>query len=101
MIALVLLLALADGGADGGVDGPPAVAAPPAVAPSPSAPPPTGTTSRLVLERGTRRPLPGAAATLDLLPAGETDEEGRLSLTAPCGRHHLVIQQPGYEVVAL
>jgi hypothetical protein len=54
-----------------------------------------------VLERGTRRPAVGAALTLDLTAAGETDQQGRLHLAAPCGRHHLTIQQPGFEVLAL
>lgn len=52
-----------------------------------------------VRARGSREPLAGAAVTVDGAPAGETDEDGRLSLSLPAGAHVLQVQQPGYEIL--
>ena len=48
----------------------------------------------LILERGTRSPLEGAAITVDTRPAGETDSEGRLTLSVPVGTHQVEAQFP-------
>ncbi|HEY7375668.1 MAG TPA: carboxypeptidase regulatory-like domain-containing protein [Polyangia bacterium] len=50
-----------------------------------------------VLEKGTRRPLPGAAVTIDGAPAGETDAAGKFDLRVAPGRHHVQIQIPGHD----
>jgi hypothetical protein len=52
-----------------------------------------------VLEKGTSRPLEGAAIAIDGLAAGETDGEGRFSLSVPGGAHDLAIKVAGQEVV--
>ena len=52
-----------------------------------------------VLEKGTRKPLPGAALAVDGLAAGETDAEGRFALALPAGAHDLAIKVAGLEVV--
>jgi hypothetical protein len=51
----------------------------------------------VVLGRGTREPLAGASLTIDAVPGGETDGQGRFDLEALPGTHHLQIQQPGYQ----
>jgi hypothetical protein len=104
-----------DGGAgDAGADAAPgadgAAAGDATAAPSPSgdaaAAPPTATAAppaprvRLrgrVLERGTRRPLAGAAITLDTAPAGESDRDGRFEADVAPGPHHVDVQVPGHE----
>ena len=80
----------ADAGALSGAD---AADAPPAL--------PVATVSFYgrVLEKGTRKPLPGAALSIDGLAAGETDAEGRFSLAVPGGAHDLAIKVAGLEVV--
>jgi hypothetical protein len=100
LLCLALDAAAPDAGVEAGTSDAGAEVAP-ADAPPPAPPLPTGTLERLVLERGTRRPVPGATLTLDLGAAGETDEKGRVSLSAPCGPHRLAIQQPGFETITL
>ena len=50
-----------------------------------------------VLEMGTRRPLQGAAVTVDGAPAGETDADGRFELRVAPGRHRVQIQTSGHD----
>ena len=45
-----------------------------------------------VLEKGTRRPLAGAAVTVDGAPAGDSDADGKFELRVAPGRHHVQIQ---------
>ncbi len=52
-----------------------------------------------VLEKGTRRPIAGAAIAVDAAMAGETDADGRFQLTLPVGEHALAIVLGGQEVV--
>jgi hypothetical protein len=54
----------------------------------------------VALARGTRQPLVGASVTLDGQAAGETDEQGRVSVRVRPGRHVVQIQHPGQEVIA-
>jgi hypothetical protein len=54
-----------------------------------------------VFERGTRRPVPGAALTLDVAPLGETDARGRFEAKLTCGPHHLIVQAPGFEPLSI
>lgn len=79
-----------DAGADAGV--PPDAAA----AETKTAEPTTPLRGR-VLEKGTRRPLAGAAVTLDGAPAGETDAQGKFELRVAPGRHHVQIQTAGHD----
>lgn len=50
----------------------------------------------VVLERGTRRPLAGAAISVGAVPVGETDAAGHLTVTLPAGAHQLETQYPGH-----
>ena len=52
-----------------------------------------------VLEKGTRRPIAGAAIAVDAAVAGETDADGRFQLTLPAGLHELAVVIGGQEVV--
>jgi hypothetical protein len=54
--------------------------------------------SLTVLARGSRQPVGGASVTVDGVPAGETDEAGRLAAPMAAGRHQLQIQAPGYQL---
>jgi hypothetical protein len=68
-------------------------------APATAPPPPMVSFYGQVLEKGTRKPLPSAALTIDGLAVGETDAEGRFSLSLPAGAHDLGIKVAGQEVV--
>lgn len=81
----------ADGGVPDGADTP----APP---PAP-APPPVGRLTGRVVAKGTRAPIGGAHVTVDVSPAGESDERGDFSVEVPCGPRHLLVQAPGYEAL--
>jgi hypothetical protein len=97
----------ADGGvadaadAGGGTDAAPVdQAAPPSAAPPLPALPvqvPTVALRGRVLGRGSREPLAGASVTVDAVPLGETDSEGRFQVEVLPGRRHLQLQQPGYQ----
>ena len=90
--------ARADGAPDGGTDRGDGEATAAAAAGSPDAPTaPTVPLRGRVLEMGTRRPLTGAAITLDGVPAGETDGDGRFELRVAPGRHRVQIQTPGHD----
>ena len=52
-----------------------------------------------VLEKGTRRPIAGAAIAVDAAVVGETDSDGRFQLTLPAGLHDLAVVIGGQEVV--
>ena len=52
-----------------------------------------------VLEKGTRRPIAGAAIAIDAAVVGETDADGRFQLTLPAGLHALAVVIGGQEVV--
>jgi len=52
-----------------------------------------------VLEKGTRKPIAGAAISVDTAVAGETDADGRFQLTLSAGRHDLAVLIGGQEVV--
>ena len=52
-----------------------------------------------VLEKGTRRPIAGAAIAADGTVAGETDTDGCFRLKLPAGRHDLAVVIGGQEVV--
>ena len=77
----------------GGV-APEAAEQPPSQAPVPGAP-----IEILVLERGTRSRLEGAAITVDALPVGETDSDGRLTVTLSIGAHQIEAQFPTHKPV--
>lgn len=70
------------------------------VAPPPPPPPPVVLSGRL-LERGTRRPVPGvpiaARDETGLLARGESEADGRFELTVPATRFTLVAASPGHE----
>ena len=66
-----------------------------AASPPPAAVPMVGR----VLEKGTRRPIAGAAIVIDAAVAGETDADGRFQLTLPAGPHALAVVIGGQEVV--
>ena len=79
-----------DGAADAGD------ASPPAAAPDAQPPLPPGVTLRgRVVERGSKRPLAGAAIKVDATPVATTDGEGRFELSVAPGPHHLEIQLAG------
>jgi hypothetical protein len=52
-----------------------------------------------VLEKGTRRPIAGAAIAVDAAVVGETDADGQFQLTLPAGVHALAVVIGGQEVV--
>ncbi|HEY4183926.1 MAG TPA: hypothetical protein VGP07_02610 [Polyangia bacterium] len=86
--------------ADDAGDGPVPTTAPPdssvpavVVVPSPRFP-----FTLRVLEKGTRKPLGGTAIAVDARPAGETDADGRLTVSLPAGPHQLEAQYPGHAV---
>ena len=90
--------ARADGAPDGGTDRGDGEATAAAAAGSPDAPTaPTVPLRGRVLEMGSRRPLTGAAITLDGAPAAETDADGRFELRVAPGRHRVQIQTPGHD----
>jgi hypothetical protein len=76
-------------GADGG--------APPVT--SPTVVPPLVPMAGRVLEKGTRRPIAGAALIVDAAVVGETDPDGHFQLTLPAGPHELAVVIAGQEVV--
>jgi hypothetical protein len=83
--------ALPDGGvAEAGADATPA--------PAPAPLPPGVMLRGRVLAKGTREPL-AAAVSLDGVPRADAADDGRFQMEVPPGRHHLQIQQPGYEPV--
>ena len=51
-----------------------------------------------VLQKGTRRPLAGAAVTVDGVPAGESGADGGFELRVAPGRHRVQIQTPGHDI---
>jgi TonB family protein len=70
--------------------------------PPPSPPPePTVRLEGQVLERGTRRPVVAAVITAGVTTAGETDGHGRFAVDLPCGRRHLGVQAPRFEVLTV
>lgn len=60
------------------------------------APPLTIPLRILVLERGTRRPLSGAAISVGAVPVAETDADGRATVTLTPGAHQVETQFPGH-----
>src|SRR5690349_5145502 len=50
----------------------------------------------VALERGTRRPLPGAQVTIDGAIAGESDPDGRFAVPVIPGPHALGVSLPGF-----
>ncbi len=79
---------------------PPASRATPPAAPVPvpaAAAAPTFVVSGRVLSRGTREPLPGAEINFSGQLVGETDADGRFSISLPPGRQRLQLQQPGFD----
>ena len=50
-----------------------------------------------VLQKGTRRPLAGAAVTVDGVAAGESGADGGFELRVAPGRHRVQIQTPGHD----
>ncbi len=117
MIALLVLLAVADatpgvpdaglGVADGAAELPDASPdatgdeAQPGVDAGTLGAPSLGRLHGRVLIKGTRTPVAAASLTLDVTPAGETDEEGRFEVPAPCGPRHLTVQAPGSAVLTI
>jgi hypothetical protein len=51
-----------------------------------------------VLQKGTRRPLAGAAVTVDGVAAGESGADGRFELRVAPGRHRVQIQTTGHDI---
>jgi hypothetical protein len=96
----------ARGGRDGGSggDGPDGGAADSGAAdamPVPGPPaPPAGRLSGRVVAKGTRKPIAGAAITVDVAEAGATDAKGDFAVDVPCGLRRLWIQAPGFEPLA-
>src|SRR6185295_12874363 len=86
--------AAGDGGADAA---PPADAAAAGDAAAGTSAAPTVPLRGRVLEKGTRRPLPGAAVTIDGAPAGETDAAGNFELRVAPGHHRVQIQTAGHD----
>jgi hypothetical protein len=52
-----------------------------------------------VLEKGTRKPIAGAAIMVDAAVVGETDADGRFQLAVPAGLHDLAVVIGGQVVV--
>jgi TonB dependent receptor/TonB-dependent Receptor Plug Domain len=52
-----------------------------------------------VLEKGTQKPIAGAAITVDTVVAGESDTAGSFQLLVPAGPHDLAVVIAGQEVV--
>jgi hypothetical protein len=52
-----------------------------------------------VLEKGTRRPIAGAAILVDAAIRGETDTDGHFQLMVPAGLHDVAVVIDGQEVV--
>ena len=91
-----------DGGDGGdGRDGPDGGAADggaPDAVPAPGPPaPPVGRLTGRILAKGTRKPIAGAAITVDVAEVGATDAQGGFAVDVPCGLHRLWIQAPGFE----
>jgi hypothetical protein len=83
-----------DGGAPDGAG--PDAGAPPA----PAVPPqPTVTLRGRVLEKGTRRPLPGVTVAVDGAPAADTDATGAFAVEVAPGPHHVQLQLSGHEPI--
>ena len=91
-----------DGGADDGHDGAGDVSAArgDATADTSSDAPSTPTVPLRgrVLQKGTRRPLAGAAVTVDGVAAGESGADGGFELRVAPGRHRVQIQTPGHDI---
>jgi hypothetical protein len=82
---------------DGGAD-----AAPAAVGfggAGPAATPAAVPIAGRVLEKGTRKPIAGAAIMVDAAVVGETDADGHFQLAVPAGLHDLAVAIGGQEVV--
>jgi hypothetical protein len=60
-------------------------------------PPATVVVRGVVIAKGTRQPLAGAAITVDAEPAGEADADGRFAIEVREGHRRIQIQHPGYE----
>ncbi len=87
-----------DAGRDAGVaDGGVTAALPSVVVPlvAPAVVPVAGR----VLEKGTRKPIVGAAITVDAAVVSESDTDGRFQLMLPAGLHDLAVVIGGQEVV--
>ena len=86
-----------EGGADGGEQTEAGPAMPPA--------PPTesarlGRVDGRIFQRGTRKPLPGVVLRVGLDEVAQTDARGQFQLLLPCGRLHLMVQEPLFEPLA-
>jgi hypothetical protein len=51
-----------------------------------------------VFARGGRRPVVGATIVVDVTSIADSDEKGRFAADVPCGKHHVAIQAPRFEV---
>ena len=50
-----------------------------------------------MVAKGTRKPIAGAAITVDVAEVGATDARGGFAVDVPCGLRRLSIQAPGFE----
>lgn len=103
MIALLVLLAVADGavpdaGTDAVID---AGSVADVLVDAGTDSPALGHLHGQVFAKGSRTPLATASLTLDVSPAGETDDDGRFDVTATCGPHHLTVQAPGSAMLTI
>jgi len=94
---------VAEAGADAAIDGGVSAdtARPDAGAPTDATPPPAPSGERVqgrVIGKGGRRPVAGAAVAVDGVGRAETDADGRFEIELPPGRHHVQVQQPGFEI---
>jgi hypothetical protein len=64
----------------------------------PSAPVPRHRLEGRVLARGGRRPVAGATVLVDVTPVADSDATGRFWADVPCGRQHVSVQAPGFDV---
>jgi hypothetical protein len=62
------------------------------------APAPTARLQGQVVGKGGRLPVAGAVVTVDGVGVTETDAGGHFAADVPPGRHHVQIQQPGFEI---
>src|SRR2546421_8717473 len=65
--------------------------------PSQGAPAESEVVRGVVMEKGTRRPLPGALVAIDGAASGESDEAGRFAVWATPGPHALAVSLPQFE----
>jgi hypothetical protein len=61
---------------------------------------PVGRVSGRILAKGTRKPIAGAAITVDVAEVGAADAQGGFAVDVPCGLRRLWIQAPGFEPLA-